>query len=72
MAEAGTAESEQLLREAMEVWGGDFSKLDLAAESIDVYHAALPDGEVHNRDAFEAFLGEFTTAFPDFQVTIDD
>lgn len=72
MAETNTTEPAQVVQEAMEAWGGDLSKLELAAESVDVYHAALPDGEVHSRDEFEAFLREFSTAFPDFQVTIDD
>lgn len=48
------------------LWNGDFSKLDVVAESAVVYDPAAPDGEVHGRDAIEAFLRETREAFPDF------
>lgn len=54
------------------LWNGDFSKLDVVAESAVVYDPAAPDGEVHGRDAFEAFLRETREAFPDFTLHTEE
>lgn len=56
----------RLIDEYEALWNGDFSKLDVVAESVSVYDPAAPDGEVHGRDAFEAFLRGTREAFPDF------
>lgn len=44
---------------------GNSSHIDVLSESIDVYNPGLPDGEVHRRSEFEAYLREIRTGFPD-------
>lgn len=72
MADPTTTEAEEVVREGIALWEGDFSKLDLVADSVEVYHPAIPDTELQGRDNFEAFLRSISTAYPDFDVTIDD
>lgn len=75
MAEASTTEHEQTLnvyQDYEDLWNGDFSKLNVVAESITFYSPALPEGELHGREAFESFLREVRSAFPDWQVVADD
>lgn len=74
MTESGTTEHDQLVRDYLDVWNEEeYAKLPaVVADSITVYDPGAPEGEVHGRDAFEAFLRELRTGFPDFQVTIDD
>lgn len=72
MAKTSTPEIDALMSEYTELWNGDFSKLDVVAESVAVYHPAAPDGVVRGRDALEAFIREFHSAFPDFRITVDD
>jgi len=75
MSEATTTEHEQTLntyRDFEDLWNGEFSKLDVVAESISFYNPSLPDGELHGREAFEAYLREIRSAFPDWQVVADD
>lgn len=71
MTETGLTEHKQLLSDYLEVWNGDFSKLTVVSESVTVYDPSAPGGEVHGRDALEAFLRELRAGFPDFQLTID-
>ncbi|MFA9417290.1 ester cyclase [Natrinema sp. HArc-T2] len=59
-------------REYRELWNGDFSKLDVVADSVDVYVPSLSDGEFHSREAFEAYLRDLRTGFPDWHVTVDN
>jgi steroid delta-isomerase-like uncharacterized protein len=59
-------------REYRALWNGDFSKLDVVSESVDVDVPSLADGEIHGRDAFEAYLRDLRTGFPDWHVTVDD
>ena len=75
MAEASTTEHEQTLtvyQDYEDLWNGDLSKLHVVAESIAFYSPALPDGELHGRKAFEAFLREVRSSFPDWHVVADD
>jgi steroid delta-isomerase-like uncharacterized protein len=75
MSEASITEHEQTLnayQDYEDLWNGDFSKLSVVAESIAVYNPSLPDGELHGREAFEAYLREIRSAFPDWQVVADD
>lgn len=67
-----TPNIKQLLEDYEDLWYGDFSKLDTVSESIRVSSPDLPKGEVQGRDAFKRYVREFLTAFPDFQVTVDD
>lgn len=71
MAEA-TPEVEQLMNDYLDVWNGNFSKLEVVAESVSLYDPAAPEGEIHGRDALEAFVREVRTGFPDMNFTIDD
>lgn len=72
MSEASTTEHEQLTSDYLDLWHGDFSKLDVVAESVALYDPGIPEGELHGRDAIETFLRDLRTGFPDFEVTIDD
>ena len=72
MAEPNTTELEQTMSDYTELWNGDFSKLDVVGESVEVHHPAAPEGVVHGRDALEAFIRELHSAFPDFQIVVDN
>jgi len=75
MSEASTTEREQTLntyQDYEDLWNGDLSKIDVVAESITFYNPSLPDGELHGREAFEAYLREIRSAFPDWHVVADD
>jgi len=72
MAKSGTSDVEPLMDDYTDLWNGDFSKLDVAAESVAVYHEAAPDGVVHGRAGLESFIREFHSAFPDFEIVVDD
>lgn len=71
MAEA-TTDIEQLMNDYEDLWNGDFSKLEVVSESVDIYDPGMPDGEGHGRDELKAYISELQTGFPDFQLTIDD
>jgi steroid delta-isomerase-like uncharacterized protein len=75
MSEASTTEHEQMLntyQDYEDLWNGDFSKLDVVTESIVLSDPSLHDGELHGREAFEAYLREVRSAFPDWHVVADD
>jgi steroid delta-isomerase-like uncharacterized protein len=67
-----TPETEQVLKDYEDVWYGDFSKLDVVSETVSVHGPDVPDGAVHGRDAFESYVREFRTAFPDFHVAVEE
>jgi steroid delta-isomerase-like uncharacterized protein len=71
MAQA-TRDVEQLISDYQDLRNGDFSKLDVVAESATIRDPAAPEGEVQGRDALEAYLREFRSGFPDLRITIDD
>lgn len=72
MTETSTPETDVLMKDYTELWNGNFSKLDVVAETVAVYHHAAPEGVVRGREALEAFIREFHSAFPDFHITVDD
>lgn len=72
MAETSSSKHDQLRNDYVDLWNGDFSKLDVVSETVAVYDPGAPDGEVHGRDALEALLEDVRTGFPDFQVTVED
>lgn len=72
MAETRATEHEQLMRDYNELWNGDFSKLAVVADAVAIKHPAAPDGELHGREALEAFIGEYHSAFPDFHIEVHD
>lgn len=47
---------------------GDASKIDVMAESLDVYNPGLPGGEAHDRAVWKAYFDEIQVAFPDYGV----
>lgn len=66
-----TQEAEQLIREYAEMWSEkDTDRIqDLVAES---FNGEFPEGDVQGQEELEGFMREFTSAFPDFQVEIQD
>lgn len=75
MAESSTTDHVQILNTYQhyeDLWNGDLTKLDVVAESIAFYNPSLPEGELHGREAFEAYLREVRSAFPDWHVVADD
>lgn len=75
MSEASRAEREQLLntyQDYEDLWNGDLSKLHVVAESVAFYSPDVPDGGLHGREAFEAYLRGVRAAFPDWHVAVDD
>ncbi|MFB6080403.1 MAG: ester cyclase [Haloferacaceae archaeon] len=71
MADINATGHGRLLEDYVALWNGDRSKLEAAAESIVVSDPGVGE-TVEGRDAFEAYLDDLRTAFPDFHVTIDD
>ncbi|MFP8955319.1 ester cyclase [Natrialbaceae archaeon A-CW3] len=69
MVEATTPDVEQLMSDYFDLRNGDLSKLNVLSESFTFY---LPIDEIHGRDAAEAMQHEQETAFPDFELTVDD
>lgn len=72
MAKTSATKIESLMSDYTELWNGDFSKLDVVAESVEIYHHAAPDGVIHGREALKGFIHEFHSAFPDFHIAVDD
>lgn len=72
MAKTSATKIESLMSDYTELWNGDFSKLDVVAESVDIYHHAAPDGVIHGRESLKGFIHEFHSAFPDFHIAVDD
>lgn len=69
MAEPNLTESEQVVHDYIAWVNGDPSKVNVLSESVDVYNPGLPEGEVHDRAAYEAYLREIRAGFPDLQFT---
>lgn len=72
MAQTGTGGHEQLMDDYTALWNGDFTKLDAVADSVAIYHPSAPDGEIHGREALEAFIREYHSAYPDFHIEVHD
>lgn len=69
---ADTPEIERVLNDYLDVWNGDFSKVDVLADSISHYQPNAPEGGIHGREAVETHIRELHEAFPDQRHTIDD
>lgn len=69
MADPAT-EPADVVRAAFDWLNGDDSKLDAIAEDVDVYGPALPDGEVHSREEWAAFIEANQAGFPDIEFSI--
>lgn len=69
-----TPDAEQIVRSYVDVWNtGDEERLsEVLSESAAVHDPGAPDGVVHGRDEFEAFLREIRAGFPDFSITVDE
>lgn len=72
VASAGPSGYEHVVEEYDDLWHGDFSKLDVAAESIALYEPGAPGGELHGRDALRSHVEEMRGAFPDLQLELGD
>lgn len=62
---------ETVVRDSFAWFNGDESKVDSMAASLDVYNPGLPEGSVHTRDAWAAYLRDIHQGFPDISFTID-
>lgn len=69
MTDASTTRHEQLVNDWYALFNGDFSKLDVVTESVEVVD---PLAELHGRDELEGFIREMRTAFPDIHLTLGD
>lgn len=58
---------ERIVRDYVAWANGDESKLDVMAESVDVYNPGLPGGEVHSREKYHEYLREIEAGFSDLQ-----
>lgn len=67
-----TRDVEQLVNDYVDAWHGDYSKLDVVAESVTVYDPGAPGGEIHRRDALETYIRDLREGFPDLRIVIDD
>lgn len=67
-----TTQHEQIVREYAAWVNGDSSKADVVAESVDVYNPGMPDGEVHSRADWGAYLRKLRSGFPDLQFTEEE
>ncbi len=75
MAETSPRDREQLVnvyQDYEDLWNGDFSNLDVIDESITFYDPGAPVEAIRGRNAFEAYLREIRTAFPDWHIEVDD
>lgn len=68
MTQSEPKQHEDLLREYVALWNGDYSKFDIVDEEFSFYDPAHPDGEVHGRGAFEEFVRHVHSAFPDWSL----
>ncbi|WP_136590271.1 ester cyclase [Salinigranum halophilum] len=62
---------EQPMSDYLALWHGEYSKIDSVSDAFVAYEPSAPGGEVHGRDAFEAYVRELRTAFPDFTITVE-
>lgn len=69
---SATDVAEAILAEYDELWHGDFSKLDVAADSIVLHDPGAPGGVLHGRDALQEHIEEMRSAFPDLTLELGD
>ncbi|MBX0298030.1 ester cyclase [Haloarcula nitratireducens] len=62
----------QVVRDFVAWENGDFSKVDVVSESLDIYNPGLDGGEVHDRESYAAYLEKGRSAFPDMQIAIEE
>ncbi len=67
-----STDTEQVIRDYVAWENGDHSKQGAVSESVDVYNAGLPGGEVHSREGRDAYNRKIREAFPDYHVEIQD
>ena len=71
MAAIVSTRHEPLMSDYLALWHGEYSKIDAVADSFVAHEPSASGGEVHGRDAFEAYVRELRTAFPDFTITVE-
>lgn len=69
MTDANTTHHEQLVNDWYALFNGDFTKLEVVAESAEI---SDPLAEIHGHEELEGFIREMRTAFPDIRLTLDD
>lgn len=60
-----TTQHEQLVRDYVAWVNGDSTGSDVLWESVDVYNPGLPEGEVHGRAEYDAYLRKIRSGFSD-------
>lgn len=63
---------EDVVRDFIAWENGDETKVDVVAESIDMYNPGLPEGVVHDRERYANYLHEVHKGFPDVRFEIND
>ncbi len=71
MAKTTTPGVEQLVSDYEDLLNGDFSKLDVISESYRYHGPGVPEGGVHGREAYRAFLQSFRDGFSDLEYAIE-
>ena len=66
------ADTKRIVHDAFAWLNGDASKIDVIAESVDVYGPALPEGEVHSREEWASFIRANREGFPDIEFSINE
>ncbi|WP_372909534.1 ester cyclase [Salinigranum sp.] len=62
---------EQPMSDYLALWNGESSKTDSVSDSFVAYEPSVPGGVIQGREAFEAYVHELRTAFPDFTITVE-
>lgn len=65
-----TRDPEAVVRDCFAWSNGEFSKVDVMAESLDVYNPGLPDGESHERSVWAEYTRAIHDGFPDIHFEI--
>jgi steroid delta-isomerase-like uncharacterized protein len=65
------ARHEQPMSDYLALWNGEYSKIDSVSDSFVAYEPSVPGGVVRGREAFEAYVRELRTAFPDFTIAVE-
>lgn len=55
----------QTVRDYLDLWNGELSKIDVVADSGVVHDSDAPEGVVRGREGVEAFVRGFREEYPD-------
>lgn len=63
-----TTQHEQVVRDYLAWVNGDDSRADALSESVSVYNPGVPDGVVHSRAEWDAYLQQLRAGFSDLHI----